>query len=99
MQVPNEPFSKFFKEKVSLSQKDIMEYSETVNNFIHTILAAVRERDAKFALRVLNTGNTDVIIKDLKRGRSVIKRFPLLSQINIKDLKHVDGWLRDVRIH
>ena len=65
MQVPNEPFSKFFKEKVSLSQKDIMENSETVNNFIQTILAAVRERDAKFALRVLNAGNTDVIVKDL----------------------------------
>ena len=76
-----------------------MENSETVNNFIQKILAAVRERDAKFALRVLNTGNTDVIIKDLKRGGSVIKRFPQLSQINIKDLKHVDGWLRDVRIH
>lgn len=42
-----------------------MENSETVNNFIQTILAAVRERDAKFALRVLNAGNTDVIIKDL----------------------------------
>lgn len=77
MQVPNEPFSKFFKEKVSLSQKDIMENSETVNNFIQTILAAVRERDAKFALRVLNAGNNDVIIKILiKRGGSVIKRFP-----------------------
>lgn len=42
-----------------------MENSETVNNFIQKILAAVRERDAKFALRVLNAGNTDVIIKDL----------------------------------
>ena len=56
MQVPNEPFSKFFKEKVSLSQKDIMENSETVNNFIEKILEAVCKRDAKFTLGVLNTG-------------------------------------------
>ena len=76
-----------------------MENSQTVNNFIQTILAAVRERDAKFALRVLNTGNTEVIIKDLKRGGSAMKRFPQRNQFKIKDLKHVDGWLRDVRIH
>ena len=76
MQVPNQPFSKFFKEKVSLSQKDIMENSETVNNFIEKILEAVCKRDSKFTLGVLNTGNTDVIIKGLKRGVSVIKRFP-----------------------
>ena len=25
--------------------------------------------------------------------------FPQLNQINIKDLKHVVGWRRDVRIH
>ena len=56
MQVPNQPFSKFFKEKVSLSQKDIMENSETVNNFIEKILEAVCKRDAKFTLGVLNTG-------------------------------------------
>ena len=74
MQVPNEAaFSTFFKEKVSLSQDEIMRNSEIINRFIPEILAAVRKTDAKshpkrakFALKVLNTGNTDVIIKDLK---------------------------------
>ena len=73
MEVPNEPFSKSFK-KVSLSEKDIMENSETVNNFIQEILAAVRKTDAKshpewakFALSesTYATGNTDVVIRDL----------------------------------
>ena len=52
-----------------------MENSETVNNFIQKILAAVRKRDAKshpewakFALSesTYATGNTDVVIRDLK---------------------------------
>ena len=67
MQVPNEAaFSKFFEEKVSLSRDDIKENSKIINGFIEEILTAVRDVDAKFALKVLNTGNTDVIIKDLK---------------------------------
>ena len=67
MQVPNESaFSKFFNEKVSLSQDDIERNSKIVNRFIPEILDAVRETDARkrhpereiFALDVLHTGNT-----------------------------------------
>ena len=74
MQVPNESaFSKFFKEKVSLSQDDIERNSKIINRLIPEILASVCKTDAKshperakFALKVLKTGNTDVIIKDFQ---------------------------------
>ena len=67
MQVPDESaLSKFFNEKVSLSQDDIERNSKIVNRFIPEILDAVRETDARkrhpergiFALDVLHTGIT-----------------------------------------
>ena len=56
--LPTEPFSRFFKEKVSLSKEEISWTSDTINSFIQAILATIREKDERFALKVLNTGNT-----------------------------------------
>ena len=71
--VRNGPFSRFFKDKVSLSQEDISRTSDTINNFIPQILDKIRKEDDRFALRVLNTGN--III-------SFSRQPPALKQTN-----------------
>lgn len=59
--VPNGPFERFLKEKVSLSMKDISQNSESVNDIVSHILTEVRRKDERFALRRLNSGNVDSI--------------------------------------
>ena len=56
--VPNGPFLAFFKEKVTLSQKDINRTSDTVNDIVPQILEKIRTEDKRFALKILHTGNT-----------------------------------------
>lgn len=60
--VPNGPFERFLKEKVSLSMKDISQNSESVNDIVSHILTEVRRKDERFALRRLNSGNVDSIL-------------------------------------
>ena len=46
----------FFKEKVSVPQKDTRRNSKAVNDLLKEILYLIRKQDETFGLRILNTG-------------------------------------------
>ena len=52
----NASLIKFFKEKVSLPQKDTRRNSKAVNDLLKEILHLIRKQDETFGLRILNTG-------------------------------------------